>query len=208
MLNSDSRTYTQMIDIPGLKTNLGLTVELNASDLEEVLDVAKFKSYSANEYIFKEGDFNKNIYLIIKGVIRTYFVNDKGDEKTNYIAAENNFAYNYESLFRNKASLYFCQTLEPTEVLCIDFEEAVAITEKNPKLLQCRIQFYEYAVGLLSNRIHNLIVNSSKERYLNFIEKYPSLSQRVPNKYIANVLGITPVQLSRIRKQIATQKSS
>lgn len=195
-----------MIDIPGLKTNLGLTVELNDSDFEEVLDCAKFKSFAANEYIFKEGDFNKNIYLILKGLTRTYFVNDKGEEKTHYIAAENNFAYNYETLFRNKPSLYFCRTLEPTELLYMDFEDAVAITEKNPKLLQCRIQFYEYAVGLLSNRIHNLIIKSSEERYLDFIAKYPSLSQRVPNKYIANILGITPVQLSRIRKRIATKK--
>ncbi|MBK8659738.1 MAG: hypothetical protein IPN22_12925 [Bacteroidetes bacterium] len=47
---------------------------------------------------------------------------------------------------------------------------------------------------------------SPEERYLKFIQKYPDLLNRVPNKYIANVLGITPVSLSRIRKRISTKK--
>jgi CRP-like cAMP-binding protein len=54
-----------------------------------------------------------------------------------------------------------------------------------------------------------IIANMSKtaeERYLEFIERYPQLEQRVPQHQIASYLGITPESLSRIRKQL-TEKS-
>ena len=53
-------------------------------------------------------------------------------------------------------------------------------------------------------RIESFVLLSPLERYQQFVRKYPSLNNRVPDKYIANVLGITPVSLSRIRKRIAT----
>ncbi|MFT4665925.1 MAG: CRP-like cAMP-binding protein [Gammaproteobacteria bacterium] len=43
---------------------------------------------------------------------------------------------------------------------------------------------------------------SATERYLTFLEKYPLLDKRIPQLHIASYLGITPTQLSRIRKEL------
>lgn len=53
----------------------------------------------------------------------------------------------------------------------------------------------------------SFILYSAEERYLNFVKNNPDIVNRVPGKYIANVLGITPVSLSRIRKRIAQKKA-
>ena len=59
---------------------------------------------------------------------------------------------------------------------------------------------------LQHERLKSFVLLNPEERYLDFIKKNPSLVNRVPGKYIANVLGITPVSLSRIRARVVNQK--
>ena len=54
--------------------------------------------------------------------------------------------------------------------------------------------------------LDDFILLSPEQRYLKFIQDHPVLLNRAPIKYIANVLGITPVSLSRIRKRIANKR--
>ncbi len=54
-----------------------------------------------------------------------------------------------------------------------------------------------------SQRTFSLITKTAEERYLEFIEEYPNLLQRIPLKYLASYLGVTPVSLSRIRNKVA-----
>mgnify|MGYP000483322161 CR=1 FL=1 len=44
------------------------------------------------------------------------------------------------------------------------------------------------------------------EHYKKYIKDFPGIVNRAPDKHIANVLGITSVSLSRIRKRIASKK--
>ena len=55
-------------------------------------------------------------------------------------------------------------------------------------------------------RIDAFVMLSPEERYLQFVENNPDMINRVHNKYIANMLGITPVSLSRIRKRISRKR--
>ena len=58
----------------------------------------------------------------------------------------------------------------------------------------------------VKERLETFVLLNPEERYLKFIKDFPDLTNRVPDKYIANVLGITPVSLSRIRKRISSKK--
>jgi hypothetical protein len=54
-------------------------------------------------------------------------------------------------------------------------------------------------------RIESFVLFTPEQRYVKYIEDFPDMYNRVPDKYIAHVLGITPVSLSRIRKRISTK---
>jgi hypothetical protein len=56
--------------------------------------------------------------------------------------------------------------------------------------------------------IESFVTQSPEERYRNLIAERFDLVNRVPDKYIASMLGITPVSLSRIRKRINTKGKS
>ena len=43
------------------------------------------------------------------------------------------------------------------------------------------------------------------ERYQWFLARYPGLISTVNNKHIASFLGMTPVTLSRLRRQVREQ---
>jgi hypothetical protein len=48
----------------------------------------------------------------------------------------------------------------------------------------------------------SILLESPEQRYLNLMAERPYLFERIPLKYIASYIGITPQALSRIRKRI------
>ena len=53
----------------------------------------------------------------------------------------------------------------------------------------------------------NRFDSSAEERYLEFLERYPSLAQRVPQWMLASYLGVSPETVSRIRKHLSRNKN-
>lgn len=106
----------------------------------------------------------------------------------------------------DQPSRYYYECLEDTKTLSIDFEKVQNIIESNPKLERNRKYFARNAMKKMLQRLESFVLLNAEERYEDFIKKNPPLSNRVPDKYIAHVLGITPVSLSRIRARIATKK--
>ncbi|MCG8385158.1 MAG: Crp/Fnr family transcriptional regulator, partial [Cytophagales bacterium] len=68
----------------------------------------------------------------------------------------------------------------------------------------CRIIFQEEYISF-QNRILTHLSKSGKEKYLDFLEKYPGLMHRVPQHQIAAYLGVSAEFLSKIRKQLAEE---
>ena len=54
-----------------------------------------------------------------------------------------------------------------------------------------------------SKREQSLLNESAEQRYLNLFTERPNLIQKIPLKYIASYIGVTPQALSRIRKRIS-----
>ena len=109
-------------------------------------------------------------------------------------------------IFFNQPSGLFFQALEPTQLIYIDYDMLQQIISDNPKLEANRKYILQNVLKEALQRVDSFVLCSPEERYLNFIKGNPDIVNRVPDKYIANVLGITPVSLSRIRKRIMSKK--
>jgi CRP-like cAMP-binding protein len=195
-----------MIDINKIKTFYKLSRALNWSDIQTIVKAAKSKTYKPNEYLFEEGSYNRDIFLIRKGIIRTFKVNKKGEEITTSIRAENQIIANVDHIFFDLPSSNYLQSIETTEVLYMNFDALEEIVKKHPKLVANRKFVLRKLLKESYRRVETFVMLSPEERYLDFIENNNDIANRVPDKYIANVLGITPVSLSRIRKRIAEKR--
>jgi CRP-like cAMP-binding protein len=125
-------------------------------------------------------------------------VDEKGKEHIFMFGAEEWIIADLESNVFNKPTQLYIDTIEDSEIVIFSldyFNQDQSTKEKlqkNSKLLTRRI-------GSLQQRVIQLMSSSAKERYEMFLETYPLLSNRVPQKMIASYLGITPEALSKIR---------
>ena len=101
---------------------------------------------------------------------------------------------------------FYYETLEDCSFFSIDYHEVEKIISNNPKLESNRKFLLRRIVKNSAERVQSFVLMNAEERYIKFVKDNPNLANRVPDKYIAHVLGITPVSLSRIRQRIALKK--
>ena len=195
-----------MIDIDKLKSEFPFLNELSSSDVFEFLQQTQLIELNAGDVFLEQGSLKNNIYFIKHGLIRSYYTDKKGEEITNRLRYENQLIAAYEILFFNQAARFNFQALEKSELFVINFNELRKIIEQNTKLDSGRRYFMMNILSESLSALDDFILLSPEQRYLKFIQDHPVLLNRAPIKYIANVLGITPVSLSRIRKRISNKK--
>ena len=198
----------QILDFKKLKAIYKIGKDLSLSDILIVVNAAKKKSYDIGEHLVKEGDIRKEVFFIRKGLIRAYQINSKGEEITTGFFAENDFFCSPFNIFFNEPAQNYFVALERTTVFLMDYDKLDALIAKYPQLEANRKLFYNVGIKEMINRIRSFILLTPEERYLDFVQKKPGLVNRVPDKFIAHALGITPVSLSRIRKRIADKKKN
>jgi CRP-like cAMP-binding protein len=54
----------------------------------------------------------------------------------------------------------------------------------------------------LQERLFQTIAMTAVEKYLDFLERYPTIPQRVAQHYIASYLGFSPEFLSKVRTKL------
>lgn len=186
-----------------LKKLYRLSLSLSLSDAQAIFKAAKMTTFPAGAYLVEQGSRERNVFLIRKGLVRAFMVNDKGDEITIMLRREHQIVAIPEVLISDQPSDTFIQALEPTEVFYTDFDAMQAIIENNPKLEKNRKYILRDILMQTLKHSRSFILYSPEERYVNYVKENPEMVNRVPGKYIAHVLGITPVSLSRIRKRLA-----
>jgi len=195
-----------MIDFEKIRAIYKVGKELKIQDLQEVFKSTKSKSYASSEYLMEEGSLQKQVFFIKKGLIRSFAVNEKGEEITIELKWENQFTANSDIIFFDRPARLYFQALEQTETLSMDYDLLQSIVSKKPNLELYRKEILQRMLIDAHNRIESFVLYSPEERYLRYVQSHPGIVNRAPNKYIAHVLGITPVSLSRIRKRIASKK--
>lgn len=140
----------------------------------------------------------KSIYFVKRGGVRIYYFKDDIDI-TESFEFENAFVARAESLFTGKPSKKAIQAIEDSVLIAIDSDKLFKLFDHHPDLERLFRKIIESSYVNTVNRIESLQFNTAEERYLNLIKDHPNILKRVPLKFIASYLGITPVSLSRIR---------
>ncbi len=170
---------------------------------EEEIIKSSFESCAIKKKkdLLEAGETCKYVYFITKGCLRSYFVDDKGNEHIYQIRMDNSWISDLQSFFTQKPSHYYIEALENSELLRISFEQLEKLYTRIPKLERYfRILFQKAYINALE-RLNATMWDSAEDRYQTMLKEQPDMFQRVPLVYIASYLGITPESLSRIRKK-------
>ena len=157
-------------------------------------------SVPSKTVLLEEGKVARKLYFVRQGCLRLFFYN-AGKDITFQFFFEGDFVASFDSLYKRTPSLFFLESIEPTELQVINRDDFFTLIEGDSYLRQKYEEkiidrFHAYQQLFLSR-----IRNTPQQRYEELLKEYPNIIKRVPQHYIASYLGITPVSLSRIKNR-------
>ena len=163
--------------------------------LEEIL---QFKTIDKNIYISQLYEEKRHIGFVLDGIIRVYHLNEDGIEYNKNFFVKNDLFMT--SLDESADSSVFVQSIAKSHVILFEYQSYMKLAEKYEVLETVLNKILMEYMKQKQKREIELLSLDAKERYAMFVKNDPKLSKILPQFHIASYLGITPTQLSRIRK--------
>src|SRR3569833_567358 len=187
-----------------LRKHMEVYVVFNEAEWIVFTQYLIFSVLKKKHYFAEQGKICDKVGFIVSGSVRYFHIKD-GQDITGYFSFENEFVSSYKSYLTRQPGLTYIQALENTRLITFtrnDMEQML----QNPLLAYKMERFgrliAEHYLCCYEDRIASFITQSPEERYLQLLQTGKDILQRMPQHYIANFLGITPVSLSRIRKRL------
>ena len=153
------------------------------------------------EYLEKVGTITQDFIHVESGCLMSYYTNKKGDDHVLQFSSAGWWTGDLQSFTKNQPAIYSTRALTDSSVFYLHKTDMDQLFDRYPKFERYfRILFQNALITQLDRIIQNNS-DTAEDRYERFREKYPSLEQYVPLKYIASYLGITPEFLSKIRRR-------
>ena len=185
------------------KQALSKYADLTDTSWEKLKQIVHLKKMQKGDHILHEGEMPQHLYFICKGILRAYITDTKGNVYSKNIFMDKQFAASTVSLLQNSPSHFTIEVLEDATLLYIPYKEYRDMIDQYDDMQRFYISYIEQN-WIISKEKYEvaLVMQTAKERYLAFLHQYPDVEERVAKHYIASHLGITPTQLSRIRKEL------
>ncbi|OYQ48225.1 hypothetical protein CHU92_00820 [Flavobacterium cyanobacteriorum] len=177
-------------------------VPLTGREKSIIREAFLYRKFRKNQYVMQQHDTARYEIFVVRGMLRTFIVDNKGTEHVLQFSPEDWWAGDLYSFFSGNPTSYSIDCLEHSEVLLITKEGLGLLYEQVPKMYAYFCKLYTNSIAAHNRRIASTLCQTAPERYLDFRKRYPDIEQRIPNRHIASFLGITPQSLSRIRKQL------
>ncbi len=183
--------------------NVSKHVSFTKEELTIFHSFLEVRKVSKKEFILQEGDLCDFEAFVVKGCLRKYYINENGVEVIVQFAIEDNWLSDIASFTDRKPSHFFIEALEDSELLTLNPTNKEKLLSTLPKFERVFRILVQRHLSVTQDRLVSTIAKTAPEKYLDFLENYPSIPQRVAQHYIASYLGISAEFLSKVRKRIS-----
>ncbi|ETZ22106.1 Crp/Fnr family transcriptional regulator [Pedobacter sp. V48] len=185
------------------KTTIGNYHTISEESFSLLVSLIRIQTIDKNEFLLKEGQISKSLYFVCKGAVIAYFSDVQGNTYNKNIFLERQFAGSTVSALLKIPSQFTLQAIEDSTVIAINHEKYKELIEQQDDLKNFYIAYLErnWVIDKEQREI-SIVMETASVRYLKMLAKHPGIDKRIPLQHIASHLGITPTQLSRIRKEI------
>ncbi|NQX81222.1 MAG: Crp/Fnr family transcriptional regulator [Flavobacteriaceae bacterium] len=187
--------------------NIEAYISLNEDELLLLANAVERRTYNKNDIIFTEGEISSEIYFISNGCVRLFYNVDSND-KTAFFYTEGQFICAGESYTYNIPATENYQAVEKTEIYVFTKTKIESLLREVPKFEVIARIATENELITCQKVIASFVTKSAEERYTDLLNTQGELFQRVPQKYIASFLGVSPETLSRIKSRVHKKRRS
>lgn len=176
---------------------ISLFAKLSDTQLRELEKISSIKKYNAKEILFYEGDQPIYLYILLKGTLKVYKTNHKGQQIFLHqfypggLVAE---LANFENI-PYPASAEF---MSHSEVLCINYQALEKDFFKNPDISMEIIKSLLSKHKILIDFIQKEVILTAEAKVAKFVLEHFEFFTTLKNTQVASILNITPETLSRI----------
>lgn len=190
------------MDHNAILKNISKHIHLDKAETDFFISLLQAKTIKRKGFLLTAGEVCKYETFITRGCLRTYSLGNNGMEHVVAFAVEDWWAGDLYSFFTQTPATFSIDALEDTEVLQISKPNLEKLYEQVPKFERFFRLIIQNAFVAKQQRIMQTLSFTAEERYLHFINKYPQLEQRIPQKQVAAYIGITPEFLSMLRRKL------
>ncbi|NDI98995.1 Crp/Fnr family transcriptional regulator [Flavobacterium sp. LaA7.5] len=179
-------------------------VSFTKEELDILNALLEYKTVPKKTIMLHEGEMCNFEAFVVKGCVRKYYIDENGLEVIIQFAIEDAWVSDISfSIYEDEPSAIFIETLEDCEFLVFTPETKEELFAKAPRFERAFRILLQRHLTVTQKRLFNTISKSATDKYLEFIEHYPTLPQRVAQHYIASYLGISAEFLSKVRTKLA-----
>src|SRR5690606_12043940 len=178
-------------------------VSLTDDDIEMLKPFFIPKKLRKRQYILNAGDPCQYITFVEKGMLRSFSVDDEGNEHVIQFATEGSWISDMGSFVSGKEALYNIEALEDCELLNLTKPSMEELLLRLPVMERFFRILMQNNIVALQRRLLAYMSLSAEEKYLQLLEVAPQIMTRASQQHIASYLSITPETLSRVRKKVS-----
>jgi len=176
-------------------------------DLQILSQYFKPVSYEKDTILLDIGEINDKLYFVEEGVLQEFSYQEEEQTNTHWLMPEGSFVYSTVSFINEVPTEMGIRAIEKVKLLYITKQELQIIYEKVPQMERVGRLVTEQTLTEYEKFLLLIRYRSSEEKLAWFEETFPTLINRVPQKYIASYLNIRPETLSRVRSKRAERDS-
>lgn len=185
-----------------LLTNVSRHISLNAEEIAFFTSLLRSKSLKTGELLLREGNICKYESFVVKGCLKTYYLDENGSEHIIDFSIEEWWADDLYSLLTQTPSKSNIKAIEDSDLVQISKPDLELLYQKIPKFERFFRILFQNAFITQREQINQALSVSAEERYLLFMRQKPYAEKRFSQKDIASYLGVTPQFLSALRKRL------
>ena len=189
-LNHIKRTCPELTDVELNVFSLGLTIT----------------KFSKGDFYIKAGQTQLQGGFLIEGLIRAFYTDNLGNEKTIYFIPENDYTFHYASFIDNKPSPLSFQCIEPSTIICFTPYHLENAYKQIPKFDKYGRLVVESKLKIQQERLESLLYKNAEQRYVDFANQFPHLLNRISISHLCSYLGVERQTITRIRKKLSKSK--
>lgn len=179
---------------------------LSEETQKQYAEILETVNYKKGDRIADLGEIPTHFFVLMSGVVRSFVTDEKGKEFTRSLYIPMRAAGAFSALVQQKPSEIVYECLTDCTFLVGDFKRFKELAAKNVELANMYNMVLERIFIRMEKRIFELSTLDAKQRYLKLKKHIPEIENLIPQYHIASYLNITPVQLSRIRKDLYKSK--
>ncbi|NQY28940.1 MAG: Crp/Fnr family transcriptional regulator [Flavobacteriaceae bacterium] len=168
----------------------------------QITDIAIRKNYKKNDIICRAGLHPENLFFIKSGVVRKYITDNSGKEYNKFLFSSNHVVVSLTAISTKKTANFNIECLTDVTLYEISYSKLRNILKNDLELSNLYTDMLHHFFVIMEESEVEKVLLEAKERYLNFQTRHPSIINKIPLFHIASYLGITPIQLSRIRSSL------